>query len=67
MPDVPLLVFGILSIGFFDRALRNNDLGFWVATGVCVALGLSTHYRFFFLPRSGNSISLFLCPSTITI
>ena len=63
VPDVPLLVFGILSIGFFDRALRNNDLGFWVATGVCVALGLSTHYRFFLYPVAAILFLSFYAPA----
>lgn len=50
VPDVPLVVFGILSIGFFQRALSSDRLLFWVATGIAVALGLSTHYRFFLYP-----------------
>ena len=50
VPDVPLAFFGILSIGFFERALRTNLMRFWLATGIFVALGLSTHYRFFLYP-----------------
>ncbi|MCG8416136.1 MAG: glycosyltransferase family 39 protein, partial [Pseudomonadales bacterium] len=50
VPDVPLVVFGILSIGFFQRALNSDRLVFWIATGCAVALGLSTHYRFFLYP-----------------
>lgn len=52
VPDVPLLVFGVLSIGFFDRALRSNQMKYWIATGVFVALGLSTHYRFLLYPAA---------------
>lgn len=50
VPDVPLLFFGVLAIGCFDRALRTDRLIYWLATGVAVALGLSTHYRFFLYP-----------------
>ena len=52
VPDVPLVFFGILSIGFFERALRTNLMKFWLATGIFVALGLSTHYRFLLYPVS---------------
>ena len=58
VPDVPLLFFGLLSIGFFERALRLNHIGYWLATGACLALGLSTHYRFFLYPAAAV---LFLC------
>jgi 4-amino-4-deoxy-L-arabinose transferase-like glycosyltransferase len=50
VPDVPLIFFGLLSIGFFHRALHNDRLQDWLATGVFVALGLCTHYRFFLYP-----------------
>ncbi|MCY4356343.1 MAG: glycosyltransferase family 39 protein [Gammaproteobacteria bacterium] len=50
VPDVPLVVFGLLSIGFFQRALSNDRLLAWMATGLMVALGFSTHYRFFLYP-----------------
>ena len=52
VPDAPLIFFGILSIGFFERAIRTNQNQFWIATGVFVALGLSTHYRFLVYPAS---------------
>ena len=52
VPDAPLICFGILSIGFFERALRTNLTKFWLATGAFVALGLSTHYRFLVYPAS---------------
>lgn len=52
VPDVPLIFFGLLSIGFFERALRTNQLYFWSLTGLAVALGLCTHYRFFLYPAA---------------
>ncbi len=59
VPDVPLLFFGLLSIGFFERALRTNYLLHWVLTGVVVALGLCTHYRFFLYPAAAIIFLLF--------
>ncbi|MFT4813309.1 MAG: 4-amino-4-deoxy-L-arabinose transferase-like glycosyltransferase [Paracoccaceae bacterium] len=50
VPDVPLVVFGLLSIGSFERALRTDRFIYWLATGITVALGFSTHYRFFLYP-----------------
>lgn len=50
VPDVPLLCLGILALGCFERALRTNAIRYWIFTGVFVALGLSTHYRFFLYP-----------------
>jgi hypothetical protein len=52
VPDVPLLFFGLLSIGCFERALRTERLIYWMATGIFVACGLSTHYRFFLYPAA---------------
>ena len=52
VPDVPLIVFGLLSLGAFERALRTDRFIYWLATGVFVALGLSTHYRFFLYPTA---------------
>ncbi|HAT27178.1 MAG TPA: hypothetical protein DCS89_09200 [Gammaproteobacteria bacterium] len=52
VPDVPLLFFGLLSIGCFERALRTERLRYWLATGIFVACGLSTHYRFFLYPAA---------------
>ncbi len=60
VPDVPLIFFGLLSIGFFQRALLNDRLQDWVATGVFVALGLCTHYRFFLYPPAAVCF-LILC------
>jgi 4-amino-4-deoxy-L-arabinose transferase-like glycosyltransferase len=50
VPDVPLVFFGLLAIGFFTRARTSNATILWVATGVVVALGLATHYRFSLFP-----------------
>ncbi len=52
VPDVPLLFFGLLSTGFFERALRTNLPRYWLATGLFVALGLCTHYRFLLYPAA---------------
>lgn len=46
VPDVPLLFFGLLFIGFFERATRTGLTRYWIATGITAALGISTHYRF---------------------
>lgn len=46
VPDVPLLFFGLLFIGFLERATRLNQFHLWVAAGIAAALGVSTHYRF---------------------
>ena len=62
VPDVPLLTFGLLSIGFFERALRTDRTVFWCLTGVFVALGFSTHYRFVLYPVSAI-LFLSLCQS----
>lgn len=50
VPDVPLIFFGLLALGFFERALRLDRLVYWLGTGVFVAFGLSTHYRYFLYP-----------------
>lgn len=50
VPDVPLIVFGLLSVGLFERALRDNLWRHWLLLGACVALGLATHYRFILYP-----------------
>ena len=63
VPDVPLLFFGILSIGFFERAIRKNLMRFWLATGIVVAIGLSTHYRFFLYPISAILFLLLFKPA----
>jgi hypothetical protein len=46
VPDVPLLCFGIVAIGYFDRGMRTDHLLWWLAGGTAAALGFSTHYRF---------------------
>ena len=63
VPDVPLLFFGLFSLGCFERALRTNDFRYWCSTGLLVALGLSTHYRFFLYPLAAI---IFLSFSPIT-
>jgi 4-amino-4-deoxy-L-arabinose transferase-like glycosyltransferase len=44
VPDVPLLFFGLLSISFFERAVRTDRMPYWLATGVVVACGLSQRW-----------------------
>ena len=46
VPDVPLLFYGLLFIGFLERATRLNQIKYWVFAGIAAALGVSTHYRF---------------------
>lgn len=46
VPDVAIIVFGLLFIGCLERATRLQHPGFWIAAGVSAALGLSSHYRF---------------------
>ncbi|MEX2470390.1 MAG: glycosyltransferase family 39 protein [Pseudohongiellaceae bacterium] len=50
VPDVPLVVLGLLAIGSFERALRLQTWTWWLTTGLFVALGLSTHYRYLLYP-----------------
>ncbi len=52
VPDVPLVFFGLLAIGLFERALRTDRRLFWLLTGLAVAAGLSTHYRFLLYPAA---------------
>jgi 4-amino-4-deoxy-L-arabinose transferase-like glycosyltransferase len=59
VPDVPIVVFGLLSIGAFERALRTDRFIYWLATGITVALGLSTHYRFFLYPTAALVFLIF--------
>ncbi len=46
VPDVPLLFFGLVFIGAFERATRTGLTKYWIAAGIAAALGVSTHYRF---------------------
>lgn len=46
VPDVPLIFFGLLFIGFFERATRLQAPALWLGAGLTAALGLSSHYRF---------------------
>ena len=62
VPDVPLLFFGLLAIGFFERSLRTDKTSCWILTGVTVALGLSTHYRFLLYPAAASVILLAFRP-----
>ena len=46
VPDVPLLFFGLLFLGNFERAVRVGSTRYWIMAGLAAALGVSTHYRF---------------------
>ncbi len=63
VPDVPLVCFGLLSIGSFERALRLNRWSYWLLTGLWVALGLCTHYRFFLYPLAAIVFLLLYPPA----
>lgn len=52
VPDVPMIAFGLLSLGYLERAIRLDRIQYWIATGFFVALGLSTHYRFVLFPAA---------------
>ena len=59
VPDVPLIFFGLFAIGYFERALRTNQLSYWILTGSFVALGLCTHYRFLLYPTGAILFLMF--------
>lgn len=46
VPDVPLIFWGLLFIGYLERATRCGHWRWWLLAGIVAALGLSTHYRF---------------------
>ncbi|MDB2444001.1 glycosyltransferase family 39 protein [Gammaproteobacteria bacterium] len=62
VPDVPLIFFGLLSFGLFERALRLDRWRYWMSCGFIVAIGFSTHYRFFLYPLSAIFV-LFYYPA----
>ncbi len=52
VPDVPMLLCGLIGLGFLDRALRTDSIGHWLGAGAFMALGLCTHYRFILFPAA---------------
>lgn len=46
VPDVAIIIFGLLFIGCLERATRLQHAAYWIAAGISAALGLCTHYRF---------------------
>jgi hypothetical protein len=50
VPDVPLVFFGVLLAGLFERATRTCHSFFWVSAGIVAAFGMATHYRFGLFP-----------------
>ncbi len=59
VPDVPMLLLGLLSLGCLDRALRHDRSRHWLGFGVCMALGLCSHYRFLPYPAGAAAFLLF--------
>ena len=59
VPDVPMLLCGLLSLGCLDRALRGDRTCYWLGCGVFMALGLCTHYRFILYPAGAFAFLLF--------
>ena len=58
VPDVPMLLCGLISLGFLDRALRTDGFVYWLGAGAFMAFGLCTHYRFALFP-AGAMLFLF--------
>jgi hypothetical protein len=52
IPDVPMMLFGLLSMALFERATRTGATGSWTLFGVFVGFGLLTHYRFSLFPAA---------------
>ena len=52
LPDVPLLFFELAGLVAWQRATEDGPRrqGWWLVTGLCVALALSTHARGLLLP-----------------
>jgi len=63
VPDVPMLLFGLLGFGCLDRALRHDHTRHWIGFGVFMALGLCSHYRFLLYPAGAAAFLLFSGPS----
>jgi len=63
VPDVPMLLFGLLGLGCLDRALRHDHARHWIGFGVFMALGLCSHYRFLLYPAGAAAFLLFSGPS----
>ena len=59
VPDAPMIVFGLCALGMFLRARQTNSLRSWLTTGLFVALGLSTHYRFALFPLAVLLLMIF--------
>jgi hypothetical protein len=50
IPDSLLLTECCLALATLERGCRTQRLRWWLATGLLMALGFATHYRFVFLP-----------------
>jgi hypothetical protein len=58
-PDVALIVFNLLALGWFERATRTGSLHYWLLTGLGMALAFATHYRFLPFVAAGAFYLLF--------
>ena len=54
VPDAPLTFFSLIFILGFERATRTGGAAAWLLTGLSVALGFMTHYRFGLLPLAAG-------------
>ncbi|MCR9150760.1 MAG: glycosyltransferase family 39 protein [Rhodobacteraceae bacterium] len=59
VPDVPMILLSIISLGLFTRAVRVPSTGRWVALGLVAALACNAHYRFAFVMLGGLFYLLF--------
>lgn len=63
VPDVPMITLGLLSVGLYLRAQATNRWSLWLTTGIAVALGLCTHYRFGLFPLGVALTLVFHAPA----
>lgn len=45
LPDVPLNLLSVLLLIAALKAIRGDGTAWWMAVGICAALGLATHFR----------------------
>ncbi len=50
--EATMWLFGLLALGFFERAMRTGSMMAWSLMGLAIALGMMTHYRFALFPIS---------------
>jgi len=59
VPDVPMILLSVVSLGLFTRAVRVPSTDRWVALGLVAALACNAHYRFAFVMLGGLFYLLF--------